>query len=383
MKRGMLVLTCIIIWACAAPSLAALPVTIDDIKRVVPGAASSVHKIDPVDHHLVKDKKGNVLGVAFVTSSVEPQVRGYGGEIDVLVGMNAKGTVTGVYVISHGETAEYFKHAGSDGFLKRFVGRSVDRGFDDIDAISGATISSNAIKRDVQTAAFEVTKKLIDSGALKKEAGRVPNPFDILAAVAVIVLIAGAIAALLLPRRRWIRYVVWTASVITIGIWLNTPLTFGMFVDLGRAILPAAAPLLILFGFALAAPLLKGNLYCAYLCPFGALQEGAHRLPLPKLGPHERVLRNASWLRWVVLLAVAFAVANGVAAFRTIEPFALCFSRKVAVIALVQAAVVLVVAAFIKRPWCRYFCPTGAILDLVGQLGCRLRGLVRRRRCET
>lgn len=379
MKRGVLVLVFIVLWAYAVPSVAAVSVTIDDIKRVVPGAVSSVHKIEPVDHHLVKNKRGTVLGVAFVTSSVKPEIRGYGGEIDVLVGMDAKGIVTGVYVISHNETAEYFGRAESDGFLKRFVGRSVDRGFDDIDAVSGATISSSAIRRDIQTAAFEVTKQLIDSGALKKEAGRIPNPFDPIAVAAAIVLVAGAIAALAMPRRRWIRYAVWTASVLTVGIWLNTPLTIGMFVDLRYVILPAAVPLLVLFIFALISPLLKGNLYCAYLCPFGALQEGVHRIPVPKLSPHERVCRNASWLRWIILLAAVFAIANGVAAFRTIEPFALCFSRRVVVMALVQAAVVLVVAVFVRRPWCRYFCPTGAMLDLMGQLGYKVRCFILRR----
>ncbi len=380
MKRAIAVFCSIVaLVTISINALAALPITLDDIRKVMPGASSHTHRLEPVDHYLVKDEKGTVIGIAFLTSAVPPPVRGYRDELDILTGMDTSGTITGVTILSHQEDPEYIGKLTAAGFLKKFVGRSVDRGFDDIEAVTGATISSNTIKKDIQTAAFEVHRKLIDSGIIRKEAGTTMRPFDALAAAAVVVLMAGAVAAVLMPRQRWLRYALWIASFAAVGIWLNAPITVGTFVDLRNGTLPPHLPLLLLLFFAVIASLVKGNLYCAYMCPFGALQEGASRLRFPKCRPADSAEKNAGWLRWIILIASVFAIAIGVQSFRTIEPFALLFSRTRMFVVYIHAGVVIAVALFIRRPWCKYFCPTGAVLDLLSQLGGKVRHWKRQR----
>ncbi|MCL2084379.1 MAG: RnfABCDGE type electron transport complex subunit G [Oscillospiraceae bacterium] len=81
---------------------------------------------------------------------------GYGGEIEMMVGVDAGGSVTGVSIVSMTETAGLGTKAGSPEFLGRFTGKragvSIGRGDNDIDAIAGATISSRAVTTGVSDA---------------------------------------------------------------------------------------------------------------------------------------------------------------------------------------------------------------------------------------
>lgn len=349
---------------------AASPITLDDIKKIFPEAASFSHQLDPVDHYILQDSNGKSVGIAFITSDIPPEVRGYNGEIGVLVGMDLAGKITGVNVLSHKENAEYMNMVISRGFLKKFIGRSLESGMDDIDAVTGATVSSEAIKRDIQTATFMIFKELMPRS----------SPSDLLPVAGVSILLLGVIAVILMPRRRWLRYIVWPLSVLVVGVWLNSPITIGNFVDMRNGILPSYLPPIILMAFALGVALIKGNFYCAYVCPFGSLQELAGRARAPKCHPSEAAYRNASWLKWIILLATVFAIATSIDAFRSIEPFALFFSRTYQPIVWTQAGIILFGSLFVIRPWCKYFCPTGALLSLICQIGHKMRRRIRRRR---
>lgn len=82
----------------------------------------------------------------------EMETKGYGGTIYLSVGIVSKGTISGVTVSSHSET----KGLGSKDeqyFMKDFIGLDVSSGgTGSIDAMSGATISSNAVKKAVNEA---------------------------------------------------------------------------------------------------------------------------------------------------------------------------------------------------------------------------------------
>ena len=79
--------------------------------------------------------------------------KGYGGEMDLLVGLTANGYVSGIEVISDKETAGIGKKVLSGDFMTRFNGRGgeVVLGEDGINAVSGATITSKAVTRCVNT----------------------------------------------------------------------------------------------------------------------------------------------------------------------------------------------------------------------------------------
>lgn len=85
---------------------------------------------------------------------------GYGGNIAMTVGVNEAGEVTGVEIISHGETPALGERAvkGSSGelFRSQYLGArepmSVNKDGGTIEAISGATMTSRGITQGVNAA---------------------------------------------------------------------------------------------------------------------------------------------------------------------------------------------------------------------------------------
>lgn len=95
---------------------------------------------------------------------VEVKPSGFGGEIDMMVGVDNDGAVTGISVISHAETSGLGAKAKTDPeWGKQFVGKSgevkVSKDGGDINAITGATITSRAVSNGV-TAALEAVQTL-------------------------------------------------------------------------------------------------------------------------------------------------------------------------------------------------------------------------------
>ena len=79
--------------------------------------------------------------------------KGYGGEIEMMVGVDSMLNVTGVRIISMSETPGLGARANDPEFLDKYKGA-----FNDKVLISGATITSNAVKKGVEDAVTEVGK---------------------------------------------------------------------------------------------------------------------------------------------------------------------------------------------------------------------------------
>lgn len=350
-----------------------------DLLSVVPGSKSFDHNIRPVDYYIMKGGNGDRVGVSFITSAVPPDVSGYGGEIDVLVGMDMSGRITGVRILGHSESPDFMGRVIGAGLLQRFVGREHGDAFSDIEAVTGATLTSQAIIDDIKTAIPAV------AGEILKDARKMPTGGGILDVqnlrlAGVLAIIIAAIIAISLPRIKILRVIVLVSAVGVIGVWENIPITIGALVDFRNLQISFSAglPILILIIFAFIAALVKGNMYCSYLCPFGALQTGAAKVGLPKICPSKAAVGNMEYLRWIVAIVSIYEIAaTGSIAFRSIEPFALCFSHEPDRPALIQAAVVMAAALFVGRVWCRFFCPTGLILDLFAMLGAKIRHGIR------
>ena len=92
----------------------------------------------------------------------EVATNGFGGAIEMVVGLTADGTVTGVSVIGHEETPNVgSKVVEGQDVLNQFVGLTgevtVNSGDNSIDAVSGATVSSKAVTAGVNAAIAAVT----------------------------------------------------------------------------------------------------------------------------------------------------------------------------------------------------------------------------------
>ena len=106
---------------------------------------------------------GDKIGYAFVAVG-----KGYGGDINILVGLEDKTTLKGITIISQEETPGLGTRITESPFIDHFVGISINevalsKDGGKIDAITGSTISSTAVVDAVRTTAMEKVKLLKDS----------------------------------------------------------------------------------------------------------------------------------------------------------------------------------------------------------------------------
>lgn len=98
---------------------------------------------------------------------IETVTTGYADELTVLVGVSDQGYVTGLVVEKMHETASLGGNALTDWeFLSQFLKTEGDAQIGEgVDAISGATVTSNAIARCVNSAVAYVTGADVESSA--------------------------------------------------------------------------------------------------------------------------------------------------------------------------------------------------------------------------
>lgn len=102
----------------------------------------------------VKDASGESIGYAFTVTTSE----GYGGDITFSMGVKNDGTLNGISILSISETAGLGMKANTDEFKSQFKDKNVSSfsytktgavSDDQIDALSGATITTNAVTNGV------------------------------------------------------------------------------------------------------------------------------------------------------------------------------------------------------------------------------------------
>jgi polyferredoxin len=178
------------------------------------------------------------------------------------------------------------------------------------------------------------------------------------------------------------------AALVVLGLWLNTLVTEVDLVNLsqGQAASPAENPQRwVLLGFVGVSSLLFGQVWCGYLCPFGAAQELVSRLGR-RLGlrayPERHLEQRARALKFVLLAAMLVAVwVTGQGAWATFNPMQHAFAGRLGGWMPWLTALVLVACLFHYRFWCRYLCPMGAFLAL-GNKFALLQRLAPKRRFE-
>lgn len=95
------------------------------------------------------DASNNELGHVIRTWSTVP---GYGGDMELFVGVSPDGKITGINVVSHSETSGLGSRTTEPDFWKQFVDKDASTEIADFDAISGVTKSSNSFLSAVNNA---------------------------------------------------------------------------------------------------------------------------------------------------------------------------------------------------------------------------------------
>ena len=333
--------------------------------------------------HEVKTLKNDTLEMtpdgAFVvnTKPLAKDVQGYGGPVPLKIHIK-DGRVAAVEAEPNAESPDFFNRAKE--LLNHWQNKSVDEALaEEVDAVSGATFSSRAIIANMQrglayakqhgqwgedgsAGALETSASPIEGGSVGALETSAPP------IVALIVVLLGAVVPLFYNNRR-LHLVQLAVNVVVLGLWTGTFVSYTLFLRIfsGGVSLSAigalAAPLLMLI-VALIYPLAgRSGHYCANICPFGSAQELAGKLSRRKLRITPRVLKLLSVLRnllWGVLMALLLT-----GTWIDYELFTAFLYSSASVWVIVLAALFLVLSVWVPRPYCRFVCPTGALVKSV------------------
>ncbi len=124
----------------------------ESLKEVLPEAATfeTVKKNDAILYYRALDEKGKLIGVAFRASG-----KGYSSVIETMVGMLTDGTITAIKILSQNETPGVGTRVTEGTFQGQFRDLPENR-LAEVQGITGATISSQAVIRSIQAKADEI-----------------------------------------------------------------------------------------------------------------------------------------------------------------------------------------------------------------------------------
>jgi polyferredoxin len=168
-----------------------------------------------------------------------------------------------------------------------------------------------------------------------------------------------------LRGKAWFRRPYQLLLVVWLGLINGDLLSMAMFVGWARSGIPIhnALGLVALTAAALILPVAaRQNVYCDHLCPHGAVQQLLPRRF--RLRQHPRWLVRMLGLLRPVLLVLVVLTAFGALRLELVdlEPFD-AYSWRAAGAATIAVAIAgLILALFIPMGYCRYGCPTGAVL---------------------
>ncbi|MFC1766142.1 4Fe-4S binding protein, partial [Planctomycetota bacterium] len=255
-----------------------------------------------------------------------------------------------------------------------------------MEAVSGATFTSEAVLTILHQSGRRFAESVLfleGDGLAEATVRKTPDAYD-RAGIFFVLFFLLSFIAILRGRGQGLRLVLLAASLGLFGLWFTMQysteqviaLLDGRFPRVGLTIpfvLLIALPVLLLF---------CGNIYCGYLCPFGALQELLSLLWPERYKPtiDRKTLRRWRFVKYLLLFVIVIACfVGGKQILLMSDPLTWIFkpsSIEDAQGTLAQGmhwftvwrvgivVAVLLAMLMLTRFWCRFICPAGAFLSL-------------------
>ena len=341
-------------------------------------------------------------GYVFSSQDFAPEIRGFGGRINLAIYVDAAFNLIDFEVVRSNETPSYLRLL--DKWLEGLMGSGLlgSKPFAGIDTVSGATVSSQAILQALQDSARTFAREVLHLSAgagfskARPAAGYVPDARAAYIAgatvLALIVIYAGGFRT---------RLVVLAGSCVIGGFVLNAQYSTEQIATIlslhmpafglsGAFILAAGIPVLVA---------IFGNIYCGYICPFGAAQELlSYVIPRRFKKPLTiDKMQKARFVKYAILflLIAGFFVSRDRTTLSA-DPLVSVFGIRFSMSDIRWSALnwrsaspwiltaILVGSILYTRFWCRYLCPAGAFLSLFNKMAVLRRFLPARKfgRCE-
>lgn len=358
------------------------PPTLALVQDWFPSAASITPGRDSAES-IVKDANGETLGILWRTSPGTDKRLGYQGPTDGLLALDPQArTIIGIGINKSYDNTRYVEDVQMDWSMHRFknmpledfAGLTVGRG-EDLEGVSGATMTSQTLFRNlIDTAADRLAPPPAPPVNSVAESPLSPllvwfraPQFRLRDYLIIAFILGGLLLAFTnLRGRASVRRTWQLVLVLYLGLISGDFVSQALLVGWSRNGLPwRIAPGLVLLTLAafLVPFATKTQLYCHHLCPHGAAQELVkRRLPWQWRIPAwlERPLSTLPAALLVFVLATALVPLS--VNLASIEPFDAYVWHTAGWITITIAIVGLLTSLFVPMAYCRYGCPTGALL---------------------
>ncbi len=128
-----------------------LPVdTLTELQTAFPKAAYV--ELTDTATYAVKNKKGKVIGTVLLSSPYSDNIKGFNGPTPLQIALDGNGKIIEVRVLDNDETPSFLNRVINAGFMDSWNGLTIEEAINkEVDAVSGATYSSNGIKNSLKT----------------------------------------------------------------------------------------------------------------------------------------------------------------------------------------------------------------------------------------
>ncbi len=310
------------------------------------------------------------------TTNMTKGIQGYAGPTPLKMYIR-NGRIDSIEVLGNVETPEFLEAVTGE-ILPQYKGKTVNEALKmNVDAVSGATFSSKAIKANISVA-LRTAANSAEAQQQSAAAKWFSNFIEDLGwgeTCAIIVALLAAILPLFIKNKTY-RLLQMLLNVAVLGLWTGTFVNYSALV--GYASNPSnllrSLAMLILVCVAFLYPLFgrRGH-YCAWCCPLGSAQDLAFRPKgkwlnqwrkrMAPSGNTLTMLRKFRLLLWTVLILLSWLGITF--AWMDYELFSAFIWQSAAWIVIALCILTIIIGVFIPRPYCRFICPTGTLLKML------------------
>lgn len=351
-------------------------ITLVEVQKLVPEAVALQPSRNRPGLFEVLDATSRVIALACRTSPASDSVIGYKGPADSLLILDPEGRkVISFRLRKSYDTKDYVGYVTGDKFFAHLfdgmeVAKLADLDFKEakIEGVSGATETSWAVAEGLKRRA----KTLTDAGTGALPWARVRWDADNIG-LCLMMAWSCVVAFTPLRGRTWVRVFHQLLLVGYVGFFAGAMISQSLLAGWAQHGVPwtGAPALVLLAAAAFLLPLMtRHQFYCHHFCPHGALQQlVAHRWKW-----QVRVPRGLSrLLEKIPLLLLALVLLTVMLGWRVnlnaIEPFDAYLFRIAGWGTIAVAVAGLIASLFTPMAYCRYGCPTGALLKFVRYAG--------------
>lgn len=324
------------------------------------GVAEKVQKTDSDTLRVMAD------GTCVVnTTELAADISGFAGKVPLEIYVK-NNRIVNVKALDNAESKEFFGRASV--LLDKWKGKTLDEARQmQVDAVSGATYSSNAIIGNMECGIDYASRKLAQSSGSSSVDRYGAFDASLKNMLGLVVVLMAAVLPLFV-RKRWYLVCQQILNVGVLGLWCGAFLSYSSMIGYaahGIVLTTSAIGLVMLFT-AFVYPLFdKKHHYCTFVCPLGSLQQLAGRTVNYKFTMKRRTVQRLDIFRQVLWAFLVLLIWSGVwSGWVDYEPFSAFIFQSASWVAIAIATVFVALSFVVARPYCRFVCPTGTLFRL-------------------